>query len=418
MSINSLNYPTIQPTLTLDFARTKRLDPRITFTRASAGTYVDAEGVIQTAPENVPRFDHDPLTGESLGLLVEEQRTNLVLQSEDFSSASWPLTNVQAFGSGSAVNTAVAPDGATTADKIVETTSNSLHYVQQIITGATDGATYTLSVHAKAAERSSIEILDAYALKGRTFNLSNGTSSPAQTGAGAPLAYSITYLGSGWYRCSISLAASGTSISHRISISNESTTFYTGDGTSGLYLWGAQLEPGAFPTSYIPTTTAAATRSADVASIEGAAFSSWYRQDEGTVFAEAASTSSLALDSSGAAIGVACFSDGTNSELIRFGALGASVIYIDGGTTQASLSSGTLVAASRFKIASSAKVNDFAFARDSGSVQSDTSGTMPTLSQLELARSGVGSGLFTGAISRLTFWPQRLPSTTLESITA
>ena len=65
------------------------------------------------------------------------------------------------------------------------------------------------------------------------------------------------------------------------------TVTYDGNGTSGIYLWGAQLEEGAFPSSYIPTTTAAATRSADVASITGTAFSGWYRQDEGTFYGEA-----------------------------------------------------------------------------------------------------------------------------------
>ena len=75
MTIKAL-FPTVRPTLNLDFANTKTLDPRVTFTRASTGTFVGSNGLIQTAASNIPRFDHNPTTGESLGLLVEEARTN------------------------------------------------------------------------------------------------------------------------------------------------------------------------------------------------------------------------------------------------------------------------------------------------------------------------------------------------------
>jgi hypothetical protein len=84
-----LNYPEVRPTLDLNFARVKALDPRITFTRASGGSYVGADGLIKYAGVNEARFDHNPTTGESLGLLVEEQRTNLLLRSEEFDNASW-----------------------------------------------------------------------------------------------------------------------------------------------------------------------------------------------------------------------------------------------------------------------------------------------------------------------------------------
>jgi len=92
MSIKA-NYPDIRPTLNLDFANTKRLDPRITFTRTTTGTYVGSDGLIKTAAIDEARFDHDPATGESLGLLIEESRTNLDTNSEtledwDFTQAS------------------------------------------------------------------------------------------------------------------------------------------------------------------------------------------------------------------------------------------------------------------------------------------------------------------------------------------
>ena len=90
MSI-SQNFPTIRPTLNLNFARSKTLDPRITFTRASTATYVDEDGLIKTAGADEARFDHDPVTGESLGLLIEESRTNLYDNTINFGSSNWIL---------------------------------------------------------------------------------------------------------------------------------------------------------------------------------------------------------------------------------------------------------------------------------------------------------------------------------------
>jgi hypothetical protein len=89
MTIKNL-YPTSRPTLDLNFAATKRLDPRITFTRASTATFVGADGLIQSAATNAARFDHNPATGESLGLLVEEARTNIETNSEFF---KWTVTS-------------------------------------------------------------------------------------------------------------------------------------------------------------------------------------------------------------------------------------------------------------------------------------------------------------------------------------
>ena len=88
MTIKAL-YPTVRPTLNLDFAKTKVLDPRITYTRASTATFVGSNGLIQTAASGAARFDHNPTTGESLGLLVEEARTNRVTYSEQFDNAGW-----------------------------------------------------------------------------------------------------------------------------------------------------------------------------------------------------------------------------------------------------------------------------------------------------------------------------------------
>ncbi|MCP4789420.1 MAG: hypothetical protein GY881_04195, partial [Gammaproteobacteria bacterium] len=107
MTIKHL-FPAVWPDLNLDFANSKELDPRITFTRSSVGTYVDENGIIQTAVDDQPRFDHDPATGESLGLLIEESRTNLLTYSEQFDQ--WDKGNNTTI----TPNAATAPDGSMT----------------------------------------------------------------------------------------------------------------------------------------------------------------------------------------------------------------------------------------------------------------------------------------------------------------
>ena len=135
MTIKSL-YPTVRPSLNLDFAKTKALDPRVTFTRASTGTFVGANDLIQTAASGAPRFDHNPATGESLGLLVEEARTNAALYS-DLSSNNVIIDATQG------LNAATSPDGLFTAS-LITATSISNNFYQA--TSVTSGSAYSYSI--------------------------------------------------------------------------------------------------------------------------------------------------------------------------------------------------------------------------------------------------------------------------------
>jgi len=282
MTIKAL-YPTVRPTLNLDFAKTTALDPRITFTRASTAAFVGSDGLIQTAASGAPRFDHNPATGESLGLLVEEARTNLALYSEQLDNAYWNKTlggNTSTIGA----NLSTAPDGTATADKIVTTINNAIHGVQKVGITITSGAAYTVSFYAKAAgwSRVGVRAGNSSADFSCTVNLSTGA---VIASAGTAI---VQALPSGWYRVSISGIASGVNGEITIEAHNTSTvqSNETGDGTSGILVWGAQLEAGAFPTSYIPTVASTVTRAADVASMTGTNFSSWYNADQSTCFIE------------------------------------------------------------------------------------------------------------------------------------
>jgi hypothetical protein len=281
MSIQQ-NFPSTRPSLNLNFSRSQKLDPRITFTRTSSATRVNSDGLIEVVPANSPRFDFDPISGECLGLLIEESRTNLVLRSEEFNEAYWTKGN-----SSITANAETSPAGTLSGDKVVEDASNNTHRVAATGVSVTSGTAYTLSLFAKAAERSVIELSfgsdsSAFPLTQAFFSLT-GSGSFVSNG-GTPNSV-ITNVGNGWYRCSISATASTTTPSGviRIFVCNSTTTdSYQGDGTSGIYIWGAQLEVGSFPTSYIPTTTSTVTRTADNASITGSNFSDFYNPSEGT----------------------------------------------------------------------------------------------------------------------------------------
>jgi hypothetical protein len=200
---------------------------------------------------NVPRLSY--MYGSCPALLLEPQRTNLALQSESFDNVSWIKSN-----SSVTANTTTSPDGNTTADSLIENTSSGLHFVYQSVGIA---GTYTLSFYVKANTRNWVYItmFDGIADRGAFFNVSTGVVGNIDSGVTA----SIQSVGNGWYRCIVTATNLAVfSSSCQLATAN-GTRSYTGDGTSGLFIWGAQLEQGAYPTTYIPTTTASATRVAD-----------------------------------------------------------------------------------------------------------------------------------------------------------
>jgi len=408
--------------LDLDFAGQKTLDPRITFTHASSGTYVGSDGLIKTATTNEARFDHNPTTRESLGLLVEESRTNLFQYSEEFDNAYWSKANLQ--GTLTA-NQAVAPDGATTADLYQEDTATTGRYLARSIS-FTSGTTYSFSCWAKQAPGATRYlglILPSSAFGTNTaasFTLS-GAGSFTISISGTNTSAQIQAFPNGWYRCTlISQATATTSTSVQIRLSSSATSAansWTGDNTSGLYLWGAQLEAAAFPTSYIPTTTATVTRSADVASITGANFSSWYRQDEGTLYT---AYSSQATNATRFAASLTETLSASSSNRIQFSLNTSNVpsyALVAAGTTQGTLLPGGT--APNYVTAYSYKLNDLACSSSGNVVVTDTTADTPTgVAYLNIGANPAGStGFLNGTIRRLTYWPFRLPNSTLQEIT-
>ena len=234
-----------------------------TTTRASSATVVNKQGLIETVGSGIPRIDFsDDANG---ALLLEPTRSNLITYSNDFTNASWTTNNATI-----SINQLTSPDGSLNADKITEDTSNTDHKTRDTI--AFSSGSYTWSVFAKKSERNFvvINVYDGTTLFGYTFDLLNGNLGSLVYGSGSVDA-NIEKYGNGWYRCSISFTASSGSGQANVGTAlNSSTTSYQGDGTSGVYIYGAQLEQGSYATSYIPTSgqSGGVTRVADACNNE------------------------------------------------------------------------------------------------------------------------------------------------------
>jgi hypothetical protein len=405
------------PSLYLDFVDgTQTLDPRITFTRATTATFTGSNGLIQTAAINAPRFDYNPTTLAPLGLLIEEQRTNLLTYSEQFDNATWNKSNATI-----TADAVMSPDGTMDADKLVEAATTGTHYAAQTFSALT--GVYSVTCYVKAAERTNVILL---AIGGTTpraicFDLSTGTTYPEQFGGVSPpdLASSMTNVGNGWWRCRMSWTADGQTSLRIYTDSGNGNGSTTGDGISGIFIWGADLEAGAFPTSYIPTVASQVTRSADVAVMTGANFSSWYNAAEGTFYSEVIKLGNLNFQQ------VYQVNDGSSSNAMALGfGSGLHPLRFDvttSGVSQAQITgiANTTALNTSLRTAAAYAVNDFAISGNGAAVATDTLGTVPVVNQLGIGYRTFSTPLtLTGTIRRIAYFPRRLANSELRAITA
>ena len=279
----SQNFPNIRPSLNLNFARSKTLDPHISFGRNSIGTYVNDSGLIKTAAADEPRFDHDPNTNNCLGLLIEQASTNLCFYG----------TTIQNFTARNSAtltaNAATAPDGTTTATRLQSSGSGTGFYDDDDAKAYTSGKTYTFSCFFKANGTDEAVILlyganwtgaDGVSNVLGTFDLTNGTVVSADGGTirdpsgGAK----IESYPNGWYRCSITETCTTTHTQIHQNIRSK--------GDNGdIYAWGYQIEECSYASSLIPTTTnATASREKEIAKIDGTNFSDFYNPSESSIY--------------------------------------------------------------------------------------------------------------------------------------
>ena len=418
--------PTLDPALTLDLqfaldaAYFSRLGPLPTFTNASVSsrTFVGSNGLIQSAATNVARIDFDPVTLVCRGLLIEEQRQNLCIWSEDTTQAAWVKTAVTA-----AANTATAPDGNSSADTLAETIANSQHYIAIPLATISSGTTYTFSCFVKKGSGATAPdwILFSFPFsnfgsRSVAFNVSTGAFGSSL--GGTSLAFSVSQFQNGWFRVSLTAAATagGSPNPAFISFTNNTNTAtaptYTGQTTSNLLVWGAQFETGFGVTSYIPTTTSAFTRSADVCTITGAAFTRFFNPVESSVVVKfrrsthAVSHTTLAID------------DNTVNERMinvfqsgidRFGVAdtGGTTNNLDGGAVGAV---GSLVGH-----AYRAKANDFAVSFNGNAPIVNTTQTMPTVNQMTIGYRN-GANYINGWIHSIQYYTNAKTDAQLQAL--
>lgn len=403
-----------RPTLLLNFAEASNLlDPRVSFTRATTGSYMDRLGVLKTAPAGVPRWRWSPSTLQPEGVMIEAQRTNLALYSEDFSNAAWTKTSAS-IGS----NATVAPDGATTADSI--TVSGASGSANQAVT-ITAGNALTVSCYFKqfTSSHGRIRISNGTNQVAAWFNLAAGTVGTASAGATTCIysAHSMEALGSGWYRCQLTVATA-TSTSFTIYISAAAADNTEPANADSVYAWGAQAEsPGtsSAATSYIATTGSTVTRNGDALVVPVSA--SWYNSAEGTMLLEWVGR---AASLSGVYGGIAnAFGD--NIYLWRSSATQLTMVVGVGSVTQANITaSHANTEGVVYRAAMAWAANDFALCVDGASPSTDSAGTVPSVSRLAVGNApwSASGGTQTGhAYRRAAYWPKRLSNAALQTLT-
>ena len=375
---------------------------------STVGEYVKTTATRSSAP----RFDHDPATGQSLGLLVEESRINYVTQSESFST--WTVQYLTQ----STASDVVAPDGTTGSVQLFtedETTNTHRLYIAPSAGGAANHANTIFVKVASGTRRLYLSSDNSSGIR-RTliFDLANETYDNTSAGIEDWSNITIEAYPNGWYRVGAVIEDTGGSTLQiwGTALTDSGNVTFEGDGTSGFYLWGAQLEVGSFPTSYIPTEDTLVTRGADVVSITGTNFSSWYNQSEGTVF-----TASRHKDVTARNL---AFTDGTANNALQQYLLASQAAmdsYVSGSWQGSGGASITFVADQQFKVASTIQENSGVTAADGVLGTLDDSYGIPTVDRLNIGQSRA-SDKTTGTISRLTYWDTRLSDTILQTITS
>jgi hypothetical protein len=422
-----LIYETDLPSFQRDFAALKTLDhgtgPAITFTRASGATYFDANGVLQTAANDAPRFDHDPVTGASRGLLIEEARTNSLRNSQGGGAV------VGVIGSGGVMPTnwgITANANGITSEILGTGTEDGVSYIEIKLSGTPTATSEVIATFEPAtavvAANSQTWTQSAY------FKLSGGTAANAQvyvelrartagglfiSGQNVETNFTPTSASLRSQRHNVTLVTSDATVGRMLPLARVS---YTSGAAIDLTLRIAapQLELGAFATSYIPTTTAAATRSTEVATVASPNFASAYNNAGGTLFGEyifgnsVPSIRMLQIDNATNSERL-CLALTSGSEPQNFGQTGGVTVLSSNPAT------GAITVGAIYKTAAAFAADNMIAASNGTLGTLDSSGAMPVGPLGQMSVSGnTARGHW---IRKIAYWPKRLTNTLLEQIT-
>ena len=381
------------------------------FTRASTATYVDEDGLIAVAPSGTPRLDYPIIDGvvqDTPSLLLEPARTNSVTYSEDISSYFKVRATITS-------NAETSPDGLSNASALVATAVNDDHFVYDAPTVTDD--IYTYSVFLKKGSKSWARLWETNTNVYVDFNLEIGATGSS---FGTIIESGAEDYGNGWYRCYITYdtGSAGSKVYRIYPLEGDDDKSFLGDGTSEeIYIYGAQVEAGSYPTSYIPTSGSAVTRNAEVCN--GAGTSADFNDSEGVLFAEISAladdgtTRRISISDSSATVDnrITLEVDETNATFKAF--------LSSGGTTEGALTATTSSQTNNNKIALKYALNDFeiwinGFLLDTDSVVA----SIPIgLSNLQF-RGANNSNDFYGKTKQLITFKEALTDAELEELTS
>lgn len=368
-------------TLSLDFT-TGTLDPLLTFTRSSSGTYLGADGLVKTAGTNVARFDYDT-SGTPLGLLIEASATNLLAHTERLDEAQVSTEQYWI--------TTYSLTGATAATPGPDGVSNSATQFAPI---AGNGTCIASAAMGTSAQRSfSFYAKQSSGTTNLEYTLNNGTTWVAVTTT------------SSWQRFTIAATTAAQRVGFRFAANN-------------VYeIWGCQLEAGSGSSSYIKNVSAAggATRSADFCDCSSTSFSSWFTQGPGTILVHARRFRQGFSD-----FASVCTSSGDPRIAVRANGLAVQIYGNSAGTIANVTTANTYSLNTNFKTAAVFKQNDYAVVLNGGTVATyTTAGGYPTaLNRLTIGQEAEGAGfMLNGWISLLKYWPVRLSNSQIQEMT-
>jgi len=379
---------------------------KLTYSSPSTKWVLGANGLFSSGTTLRTSYD---ASGNVLGVRIEEARTNLLLQSQTFTNASW--TKVSSTITASA---ATSPDGSANASKIVEDAITNVHNAQQAITKAASAIQYTFSGFVKAGERTWCElfVFDGAADGQRQYvNLTTGAAGNASAqGAGfTGVSFASSLRPDGWvYFAWVFTTNTATALQCRIyTASANGTDNYAGDGASGIYVWNMQLEAGAFATSPIVTTTGTVTRTADNITMATSLFP--LSQIEGTIFAKWQINTTV--PSFSPVVELTAASRNNSDQVLRHNA-GTTIVGVVTGAAFAILINQTLTGSASantvYKGAIRAKTNDFNSALNGVAQTAVTTGTWPgaALTTFSIGQQQGGGSYLNGYLAKLMYVPR------------
>jgi hypothetical protein len=391
-------------------------------------------GIVRYASNNVPRFDHDPITGESLGLLIEESSTNYLTSTD---AVSWTTEPVERT---TVANDTTAPDGSNTGIRFGGPTGRTQAYFYNFANSGVASGKTTASWYVKAGTNRFIYIQviagstnnryavlfdmdnNAAFVHDHTQGTVSGTSSDQQN------------VGNGWFRLSVTMNKSQAGdVYALIGLSDDGNDTWaaaclktiSSSPSKYVYIWGPQVEDRPFASSFIPTNGTAVTRAQDTAKITGTNFTDFYNQSEGTIVSEHSIATGVVAGDNTYVYQVDDGSD-TNVEfrLLDHNGAHGDVLRAYGftGGSWNSPAYGSQTSTpdhdSVLKVAVAVKKDDFGVNFFGGTTYTDTSGDINVnMTQLTIGNHRGGTAPLQGHIRQFKYYPKRLPNAQLQGLT-